>query len=152
MNYMRKLIAEYLYNIYNTENISTNNGHNIYAIDESMFNHHSNEQLCVVWIVCSTNKSLFRCNYTKVRNSDYLQRFIAKYLFTGNNICSDGWVGYNFLNNDNSPYYYMTFNHGAGNWGYGNYSASHVDQILSVLKSLIKRTYYTIPSKGFYFF
>ena len=48
MNYMRKFIAEYLYNIYNTENISTNNGHNICAIDESMLNHHNNEQLCVV--------------------------------------------------------------------------------------------------------
>ena len=34
MLYMRKRISEYLYNIYNTENISTNDGHNIYAVDE----------------------------------------------------------------------------------------------------------------------
>lgn len=31
---MRKIISEYLYNIYNTENISTNDGHNIYTVDE----------------------------------------------------------------------------------------------------------------------
>ena len=78
MNYMRKFIAEYLYNIYNTENISSNNGHNVYTIDEFMFSHHNNKQLWVVGIVCSTNKSLFLCNYTKIRNSDYLQRFITK--------------------------------------------------------------------------
>jgi len=152
MNYMRKFIVEYLYNICNTENISTNNGHNIYAIDESMFTHHNNEQLWVVGIVCSTNKSLFRCNYTQIRNSDYLQRFIAIYLFAGNTICSDGWEWYNFLNNENIPYYHMTFNLGEGNWGYGNHSTSHIEQIWSVLKILIKRTYYSIPSKGFYFF
>ena len=45
-----------------------------------MFTLDNNEQLWVVGIVCSTKESLFRCNYTKIRNSDYLQRFLTKYL------------------------------------------------------------------------
>ena len=77
---MRKFIVVYLYNIYNTENISSNNGHNAYAIDESIFTHHNNEQLWVVEIVSSNNKSLFRCNYTNINNSDNLQRFITNYI------------------------------------------------------------------------
>ena len=45
MLYMRKCISEYLYNIYNTENISTNDGLNIYAVDEVLFTHKNNVQL-----------------------------------------------------------------------------------------------------------
>ena len=149
---MRKCNYEYLYNIYNTENISTNDGHNIYAVDESLFSHKNNDQLWVVGIVCTTNKSLFRCIYTKISNSQYLRRFITKYLLAGNTICSDGLAGYNFMNNDNSPYIHMSFNLGGGNWGYGIYSTAHIEQIWSVLKKLIKSTYYAIPSKGFYFY
>ena len=87
MLYMRKCISEYLYNIYNTENISTNDGLNIYAVDEVLFTHKNNVQLWVVGIVCTTNKSLFRCNYTKIRNSQYLRRFLTKYVLAGNIIC-----------------------------------------------------------------
>lgn len=89
MLYMRKCISEYLYNIYNTENISTNEGHNIYAVDESLFSQKNNMQLWVVGIVYTTNKSLFRCNYTKKRNSQYLRIFITKDVMAGNTISTD---------------------------------------------------------------
>ena len=56
------------------------------------------------------------------------------------------------MNNDNSPYIHMSFNHGGGNWGYGSYSTAYIEQIWSILKKIIKSTYYAIPSKGFYFF
>ena len=150
MRYIRKSIACYIKNIYNTIDISTLNGNNNYAIDESLFTHINNENLWVIGIVDTGNN--FRCNISKIRNNIYLKKFIEKYIKKGNNIISDGWPGYSFLNNINSGYTHISYNHGAGNWGIGVYSTSHIEGMWSSLKNYIKNIYYSIPSKGFYYY
>ena len=61
-------------------------------------------------------------------------------------------MGYKFLNNNNSGYFHISYNQGVGNWGYGELSTSYIEEIWSYLKTTIKRIYYSIPNKGFYFF
>lgn len=39
-----------------------------------------------------------------------------------------------------------------GNWGYGELSTSYIEGIWSYLKTTIKRIYFSIPNKVFYFF
>ena len=51
MTFIRKSIACYLKNVYNTKEISILNGNNNYAIDESLFTHINNEQIWVIGII-----------------------------------------------------------------------------------------------------
>ena len=152
MKFIRKSIACYLKNVYNTKEISNFNGNKNYAIDESLFTHVNNEQIWVIGIINTSDKTQFRCNYSKIRNTDYLKAFIEKYIKAGNCIISDGWSGYNFLNDENSGYHHISYNHGAGNWGVGEYSTSHIESMWAYLNKSIKKIYYSIPSKGFYYF
>ena len=152
MLYIRKCIAQYLNYIYLTKEISQINGNVPYAIDESLFTHKNNIPIWVVGIVSTTNKENLRLHTTKIRNLNYLRTFIHKYIEPGNRIISDGWQGYQFLNNNNSGYIHISYNHGGGHWGIGELSTSHIEGIWSYLKTTIKRIYYSIPNKGFYFF
>ena len=152
MLYIRKSIACYIKKLYITKIISTLNGNNNYAIDESLFTHINNESIWVIGIVDTSNKFNFRCNISKIRNNVYLKKFIEKYIKRGNNIISDGWSGYSFLNNNNSGYIHISYNNGAGNWGIGVHSTSHIESMWACLKNYIKNIYYSIRSKGFYFY
>ena len=71
--------------------------HEFYSADESLFTHHKNEQIWVLDIV-NTNTKYFRILASKNRDADTLQEFISKFVPAGNNIVTDGWTGYNFLN------------------------------------------------------
>lgn len=115
MLYIRKSIACYIKNIYMTKEISTINGNNNYAINESLFTHINNENIWVIGVVDTSNNFNFRCNISKIRNNVYLKKFIAKYIKRGNNIITEGWSGYSFLNYNNSGYIHISYNHGAGN-------------------------------------
>ena len=90
---IRKSIACYIKNIYITKEISTLNGNDNYAIDESLFTHINNENIWVIGIVDTSNNFNFRCNISNIRNHVYLKKFIEKYIKRGNNIISDGWSG-----------------------------------------------------------
>ena len=56
------------------------------------------------------------------------------------------------MNNNNSGYIHLSYNNGAGNWGIGVHSTSHIESMWACLKNYIKNIYYSIPSKGFYFY
>lgn len=76
MLYIRKSIACYIKKLYITKIISTLNGNNNYAIDESLFTHINNESIWVIGIVDTSNKFNFRCNISKIKNNVYLKKFI----------------------------------------------------------------------------
>lgn len=96
MNIIRKIIVEYLYNMYNNEEISIHNRIGNFAIDESNFYIYDNLSYWVEGLISTTDRSKFRCNISTNRNSDYLRSFIPKYIRRGNVIISDRWAGYNF--------------------------------------------------------
>ena len=57
--------------------------------------------------VCGIINSLtkkYRVEVIENRNADTLEDFIRRFIFTGNIIVSDGWLGYNWLNANNSGY------------------------------------------------
>ena len=52
-------------------------------------------------IINNQDKNEFRLEVTTNRNSDTLKLFVEKYIGKGNNIVSDGWPGYAFLDHAN---------------------------------------------------
>ena len=69
---------------------------------------------------------------------------------TGSKIVTDGWPGYNFLN-DNG-YVRYEHNHDAGDLGEGEESTSHSEGLWGNLKGDIISTYHCIPCKDFLYF
>lgn len=57
-------------------------------------------------------------------------------------------MSYNYLDDVNSWYTHIKHNHGAGSFGFGIQSTSHIESIWSQIKSKIKATYNTIPNKN----
>ena len=78
------------------------------------------------------------------RNSDILKKFVYKYIEKGNTIVSDGWAGYNFLNN-NQDYNHIVHIHGGGDFGFGITSTSYIEGLWINIKSKIKSIYHIIP-------
>ena len=76
MNIIRRISAEYLYNIYNNEEIYIHNGIENFIIDESHFCTYDNLSYWVVCEISTTDRSKFRYNITIKGNSDYLGSFI----------------------------------------------------------------------------
>ena len=78
---------------------------------------------------CRTNKYLdnneIRLEIVQSRDSLTLKNIIEKHIKGGNIIYTDCWNGYNFLNNINSNYVYITFNHSNGHFG----KKSRIDSI-----------------------
>lgn len=80
MKTIRQCIAEYLNNIYEEEDISTQNNNNYFAVDESLFTTIDNSPQWVVGIISTTDRTKFRCNITTTRNANYLRNFITRYI------------------------------------------------------------------------
>ena len=51
-----------------------------------------------------------------------------------------------------SGYTHIVYNHGQGQFGFGNLSTSHIEQLWSVLKGLFKSIYISIPCEYFNLF
>ena len=79
------------------------------------------------------------------RSEATLKKFIMKYIEEGNTIITDGWAGYNFLNN-NPSYNHITHIHGGGDFGFGIQSTSHIESLWAIIKAKIKATYKVIPN------
>lgn len=63
------------------------------------------------------------------RDQNTIKQFISMYVISGNNICSDGWTAYNYLDNPLSGYYHYRHVHGGGDFGIGVHSTSHIETI-----------------------
>jgi transposase-like protein len=117
-----------------------------------MFCHDINkQQLCVLGLVDTTTKE-FRLVVAKDRNTETLKSFIKKLIPEGNNLVTDGWHGYDWVDNSYSGYTRYLHIHGHHDFGYGPESTSHIESIWAQLKSEIKTTYKMIPSQNFLYF
>lgn len=138
--------------IWYNETIFTQDAQLTYAFDESLIANINNYSKWLVGVINTTNRNCFRCNLTSVRNADYLRTFVTTYIEQGNTIISEGWQGYNWLNDANSGFNHLTFIHGQGQWGSGIQSTAHIESVWSFIKNNIKNTYHSIPRKGLYYF
>ena len=143
---IREILYDYYNVVYETEPFAIENNDEFFATDESEFTHLNGDQIWVLNLVNTTTKD-FRLVVTKNRNTETLQKFICKYIPPGNNIVTDGWNGYNFLNNIGYTRY--MHNHSRGDFGRGRESTSYAETLWSQLKDGIKSTYKTIQNKDF---
>ena len=122
----------------------------IVAIDESLFIHDNNGE--EIWVLggIETEEKKIKLAITKVRNIPTLENFVYENFKEGMHFTHDGWAWYNFLNN-NINYTHERHNHGAGDFGFGAHSTSHIESLWSYLKEIITKIYGIIPQKKFYF-
>jgi len=152
MNYIWKAIASHIKHIYQTEHIATLNGNESYSIDESLMAHEKQTQIWVVGVIKNSYSNNMRLNLTKIRNNTILKRFVEGYVKKRIIIVIDRWLGYSFINQANSGYQHLSFNHGYGLFGKGINTTSHTESFWAFLKSTLKKIYYSICSKNLIFF
>ena len=80
------------------------------------------------------NSRIQIASYLYKRNSSVLKRFIIENVEEGNNIITDRWTGYNFLDHPGSKYIRIVHNNGAVDFGFGFISTSHIEGLWSHLK------------------
>lgn len=125
--------------------------HECFSVHESQFTYlKSGKQVWLLGLINNRTKE-FRLQATTTRNSINLKKFIISYIDSGNTIITEGWQGYAFLQNNNS-YVWEMHNHGAGDFGIGINSTSHIESLWHEIKSKFKNTYLTIPSIHFLYF
>ena len=119
---------------------------------KALFTHDINGQK--LWLIGFTDNTTkdFHVVVTKTRDSNILEKFIRKMISTGNNIVTDGWAGYEWIEDANSGYRRYSHIHGHNDFGHGIQSTSHIESIWSQLKSQIKTIYKAIPSLNFLYF
>ena len=106
---IRKVIAENTKEKYKNFYIGGENKNE--AVDESLFVHGSEgEQIWVVGGIQTDNKSV-RIDVIPTRNADNLSIFCENHINPGNNIFTDRWAGYNFIDAIVSVYTHETHDH-----------------------------------------
>lgn len=121
----RNIIHRFLFIKYQTELLGELNQAGFFSCDESLFGHCHGNQIWILGIINNNTKE-FRLEGSFNRDSVTLEKFIKKFVLTGNNIITDGWGGYDYLDLPNSGYRRIKHNHGRGDFGYGNQSTSHI--------------------------
>ena len=82
-----------------------------------------------------------------------MKLFINNHIKKENNIITDGWLAYNFLDKKNSHYYHEVHVYcPIGQFEFGKYNISHIEGVWSLLKRQIKKLYSQIPNKNFLLF
>ena len=98
-------------------------------MDESMFTHINREK---IWVIGAKNNKTgnIRLDKFKTRNQNDLKIFINNQMNKNNNIITDGWSGYGFLDTDDAEYDHEIHVHGPGwNFGFGGHSTGHIEGI-----------------------
>lgn len=146
---IRRVIYKYLNIIYQTENIGENNRSEYFSVEEILFAHKNGKQVWILGCINNYTKE-FRLVGTYNRDTCSLEKFIRKYIPTGNYVITEGWSEYNFLERINSCYIRIKHIHGRMDFGEGIESTSHIESILSTIKAKIKQTYIVIPNKNLF--
>ena len=103
-------------------------------IDESMFTHSNGNKIWVVGAVNNETRNI-RCDIFYTRNTADMKLFINNHIKKENNIITDGWSAYNFLDNNNSHYYHEVHVHGPnGQFWFGQHRKSHIEDVWRLLK------------------
>ena len=148
---LRQTIAHFLKDKYELEALADENQNKKIAVDESCFTHYNNKQVWIIGLINTQTKE-FRLIPSYTRNTPKIKEIIQRHAKRGNTIISDDWPGYWWLNEPNSGYMHITHVHSHANFGYGDESTSHIEQLWSVLKTLFRRIYVTVPSENFNIF
>ena len=76
-----------------------------------------------------------RIYFFKIRNTENLKSFIFNHIKENNNIITDGWPAYNFLDDNAINYKHEVYIHGhQGNFGFGEHSNSYVEEVRGILR------------------
>ena len=152
LKWFRQAFAHYIKDIYKLNKLGNRNGISNISVDESMFTHINGQK---IWVVGAKNNSTgnIRIDVFKNRNSENLKTFIFNHIKENNNIITDGWQAYNFLDDDDVNYKHEVHIHGhQGNFGFGEHSTSHIEGVWGILKDNIRKVYTKIPTKNFILF
>ena len=149
---IRKVLYNYYLIQYNVDTFAEENEHRYFSIDESLFVHDVNKS--PLWVLDMTDNETkdFRVVVSKTRDQASLKEFITRYIPKGNNIVTDGWSSYEWIDHANSGYTRFEHIHGQNDFGFGIESTSHVESIWGQLKAQIKSNYYTIPNIDFLYY
>ena len=145
---IRNVIFKYYYIVYQSELLGYANENNNFSVDESHFTSSLNGE--PIWVLGAINNATkdFRLEAVKIRDSNILKLFITTYIERGNKIITDRWSGYSFLANEDG-YDWDPHTHGAGDFGFGLSSTSHIEQLWHQLKDKIRKIYNSIPFYNF---
>ena len=124
----RNIIYKYMHLVYETEVIGDANKNEFYSADESLITHHNYKQIWLLGVINNTTKK-FRIAGSYNRDSSTLSRFIKKLVTVGNQIVTDSWGGYNWLNSPLSGCQHIKYNHGLGLFGWSLQSTFHMEAI-----------------------
>ena len=100
---IRNIIYKYLKFEYRSSPLADENENGYFSIDESLFAHKNGKQIWLLGIINNSTKD-FRIEGTYERTTDCIQKFICFNLKKGNNIITDGFASYNFLDRIDSGY------------------------------------------------
>ena len=148
---LREYIAHYIKDTYILEDISEENRMPSFAIDESNFYSDGNSTTWVIGIINITSRKI-RLEFSHDRNTSTMKKIIGAHIKKGNIIVSDSWGAYRWLDNGNSGYVHSNHTHTLGNFGSGEDSTSHIEQLWAHLKFLIKIINNMIPKNNFIYF
>ena len=113
----------------------------------SLFSHLNEEQLWFVGLINLRTNDI-RLEMVENRNNETLKKIIEKHVMNGNSVVTDSWAGYNFLDDANSRYYHIKYNHANGHFGY----SSMIEGVWGEFKVLFKKIYSSIRSKNLLYF
>ena len=148
---VRKYLAQYLKEVYMYPLVEANKSEYV-AVDESLFCHtNMNEQIWLIGLINTRNKN-FRLEAVTRRDGDILQRIIRQHIGTGNNVVTDGWGAYNWMNSVNSGFNRIIHIHGQHDFGYGEQSTSHIESVWSDLKQKLSAFYVAVREENFILF
>ena len=99
----------------------------VVCIDECLMMHENGKQQWVVGAV-ETSSYKMRFDIIEERNMQNLEIFCNNHIEPGTLVVTDGWSSYRFLDNPySSVWEHEIHNHGAGDFGYGERSTSHIE-------------------------
>ena len=148
----RKIIAEYLKYSYKLSQIGGDpETERTVAIDETLITHSNGNQIWLIGAIDTTNHNI-RLDVLPDRNSENIKIFITNHIIPGTNITHDGWLGYNCLDDDDSVWTHETHNHGAGDFGQGTHSTSHIEGYWGFLKAVLKKLYPIFPNNNYIYY
>ena len=142
-------MAHYLKDYYRFNKLGRRNGGSLISMDESNFIDIDSIKL---WIIGAKNNitNNIRIDVFNTRIEEDVKLFIYNHIKPQNTIITDGWLFYNFLNNNECPYLHEVHVHGPnGNFGYGSHSTRIIEGAWGILQNYIKRIYGAIPGKNF---
>lgn len=136
---MRLIIARYIKDTYKVEYIAEENAGDCISINES-FVHDNQKQIWIIGMINNPTREI-RLEISENRNSSTIKKIILNLIPKGNNIVTDGFMCYRWLDDPFRDYEHSMHKNCQGDFGTRLDSTSQVGQLFSHLKQLIKTIY-----------